>query len=178
MATDKPTALRWITVRLGDDFNWWLQDTSAELSVDMRSRGVLDPRQVAHLVEVLDEYGAYGFRSELLADAFQLFALESEISEGLLRLAATDANLFEDGMQMFALPLVTDEGEGPYYDFLDAVSAARLRKINATHHYIRDCTEDEMQEELSAIDSDRYFADETIHAFDEISEILEWSPAE
>ncbi len=178
MATDKPTPLRWITVRLGEDFNWWLQDTSAELSADTHSRGVLDPRQVAHLIEALDEYRPYGFRSQLLTEAFQLFTLESEISEGVLRLAATDADLFEEGSQPFALPLIADEGEGAYYSLLDAISAARIRKINATHAFARECTEDEMQEELSALDSDRYLADESIHAFDEINEILEWSPAE
>jgi len=178
MTIDRPTPLRWITVRLGDDFNWWLQDTSAELTADTRGRGILDPRQVAHLIEALDEYRPYGLRPKSLAEAFQLFELESEISEGVLRLAATDASVFAEGAQLFALPLIADEGEGPYYDLLDAIGAARIRKINATHHYARDCTEDEMQEELGALDADRYFADESIHAFDEISEILEWSPAE
>jgi len=178
MTTDSSTPLRWITVRLGDDFNWWLQDTSAELSAGASARGVLDPRQTAHLVEALDKYRPYGFRPKLLADAFQLFELESEVSEGVLRLAATGTSVFEEGAQYFALPVIADEGAGPYYDLLEAISAARIRKINATHHYARDCTEDEMQEELGAFDSDRYFADESIHAFDEISEILEWSPAE
>ena len=93
MATEKTTRLRWITVRLGDDYNWWLQDTSAELSADTHSRGILDPRQVAHLVEALDDYRPYGYRRQLLAAAFQMFALESEVSEGLLRLAATDADI-------------------------------------------------------------------------------------
>jgi hypothetical protein len=178
MAIEKTTRLRWITAHLGDDYNWWLQDTSAELCADTRSRGVLDPRQVAHLVEALEEYRPYGFRTQLLVAAFQMFALESEVSEGVLRLAATDADAFEEGAQLFALPVIADEGEGAYYDLLDAISAARIRKINATRPYIRDCTEDEMLEELSALDSDRYFAADSIHAFDEINEILEWSPAE
>jgi len=178
MTTDSSAPLRWITVRLGDDFNWWPRDTSAELSAGASARGVLDPRQVAHLVEALDKYRPYGFSPKLLADAFQLFELESEVSEGVLRLAATGTSVIDEGAQYFALPVIADEGEGPYYDLLEAISAARIRKINATHHYGRDCTEDEMQEELGALDSDRYFADESIHAFDEISEILEWSPAE
>jgi hypothetical protein len=178
MATDEPTPLRWITIRLGEDFNWWLQDTSAELSTDTRNRGVLDPRQVSHIIEALDEYRPFGFRAQLLTGAFQLFTLESEISEGVLRLAAEDADLYQDRAQLFALPLITDEGQGAYYDLLDAISAARIRKINATHRFARECTEDEMQEELNALDSDRYFASESIHAFDEINEILEWSPAE
>ena len=159
-----------ITVRLGEDSNWWLEDAP--------DRGILDPRQAAHLVATVDGYRRYGFRPQLLADAFRLYVLESEISENLLRLTSTDASIFDEGVQLFALPVITAEGEGAFYDLLDAISAARIRKINATHHYACDCTEDEMQEELAALDSDRYFAAEALHAFDEINEILEWSPAE
>ena len=35
-----------------------------------------------------------------------------------------------------------------------------------------------MQEELDALDRDRYIAAENIHCFDEINEMLQWSPAE
>jgi len=35
-----------------------------------------------------------------------------------------------------------------------------------------------MTEELNLLDADRYFSDDTIHAFNEITERLEWSPAE
>jgi hypothetical protein len=178
MASDQPVPLRWIVVRLGDDYNWWLQDTSAELSDHIRARGVLDPRQVARLIEVFDEYKQYGLRRQHIERAFQLFELNSELSEGVLRLAGTNADIFGGGTQVFALPQFTEEGAGPYYDLLDALSAARIRKINAAHHYAHDCTENEMQDELDALDDDRYFGAESIHAFDEISEILEWSPAE
>ncbi len=37
------------------------------------ARGLLDPRQVEHLVETLQEYQSYGFNRQLLDDAFQLF---------------------------------------------------------------------------------------------------------
>ena len=35
-----------------------------------------------------------------------------------------------------------------------------------------------MCNEVNALDSDRYFCDEALHAFDEINEILCWKPAE
>jgi hypothetical protein len=50
-----------ITVRLGDDFNWWI-DSTDEDEPTPHARGVLDPRQVAHIVETLDEYRPYGYR--------------------------------------------------------------------------------------------------------------------
>ena len=164
------TALQRITVRLGEDFNWWIESADAPAST---ARGVLDPRQVSHLVEALDSYRPYGFRPQQFADAFQSYRIDAEISKGVLRLAATE----EDG-EVFALPNLGADDDGPYFDLLDAISAARIRKLNATHHYAHQCTEDEMVEELAALDSDRYFSADSIHAFEEISEILEWSPAE
>jgi hypothetical protein len=159
-----------IIVRLGDDFNWWVESAD---DATPHPRGILDPRQVAHLVQALDEYRAYGYRPQQFADAFQTYRIDAEISEGTLRLAATDET--DDA---FALPRLGDEDDGPYFELLDAISAARIRRLNDTHRYAYNCTEQEMVEELDALDSDRYFSAETIHVFDELNEILEWSPAE
>ena len=165
-------------MRLGADMNWWLDETSADIYWGERGRGVLDPRQVAYLAEMLGEDQPPGFHRRLLDAAFQLFQLESEVDEDRLRLAPVDQDEFSAGEQIFALPVIEDEETGAYYDFLDALSAARIREVNATHDYARECTELEMQEELDALDRDRYIAAENIHCFDEINEILQWSPAE
>ena len=179
MPTQKPIPPRWIVARLGDDLNWWLAESSADIYWGEGGHGLLDPRQVSYLAQVLEEYQAYDFPRQLLNNAFQLFELESELDDDRLRLAPVNREEFNtDGERIFALPLIDEEETGAYYDFLDAISAARIRKLNTTHHYARDCTELEMQEELEALDTDRYFTSENIHCFDEINEILEWSPAE
>jgi hypothetical protein len=142
-------------------------------------RGLLDPRQIAHVTETLNEYQPYGFRRDLLDDAFQYFQVEAEIDDERMRLSPVARDDFAGANeQIFALPLIEDEEMGVYYDLLDAMSVARVRKLNSTHHYARDCTELDMSEELDALDRDRYFASENIHCFDEINEILQWSPAE
>ncbi len=178
MATPEVSGPRWITVRLGEDFNWWLRDTSTDLPADTHPAGVLDPRQVAHLLEAIGSYLGHGLSRRQIATAFQSFRMESEVDEGVLRLAATSADLLEEPGQLFAVPRIDEEGAGPYYDFLNALSSARVRLLNATHQYARACTEDEMQDELDTLESDRYFGAETMHPFDELNEILEWSPAE
>jgi hypothetical protein len=179
MVKEKPTPPHWIIARLGDDMNWWLAESSEDGYGGESGRGMLDPRQVAYLAEALDEYHPYGFRRELLNDAFQFFELESELDDERIRLAPAEQYDFDTaGAPVFALPLIDDEETGAYYDLLDAISATRIRKLNTTHNYVRDCTELEMQEELDALDQDRYFSSENIHCFDEISEILQWSPAE
>jgi hypothetical protein len=166
-----------IVARLGEDFNWWLEQPSDQLSAASTSRGLLDPRQLVHLIEALDHYRPCGYRRPQFARAFQVFTLQSEIAEGKIRLAATDENIF-DGGELFALPRLGDDGDGPYFALLDAITSARVRRLNQTHHYARACTEEDLTEELNALDADRYFDATQIHVFDEINEILEWSPAE
>ena len=129
------------------------------------------------LCETLVEYRKYGLTPRDLGAAFRLFALSSELGEDLIRLASAPGD-FLSAADAFALPVMDEDGDGPYYDFLDAVSAARVRRLNATHQYARPCTVDDLREELDALDQDRYFSAETIHPFDEISEILQWHPAD
>jgi hypothetical protein len=174
----KQNALQWVVAKLGEDFNWWLKETSVETADEIALTGVLDPRQVAHLRQVLVEYRSHGLRPEKLRNAFQMFALESEITDGQARLTPVGLPFDSDEPDLFALPVHDKEGEGAYGGFLDVLSAAHIRKLNAMHHYVQPCSADEMDEELDAMDSDRYFSAEIIHPFDEINEILEWSPAE
>jgi hypothetical protein len=154
-----------IVVRLGEDFNWWLAPTPDEPDKPASDHGVLDPRQVRELVEQLPNYLA----PESFARAFHLYAVEAEVAEGMLQLQAA-----KEGDELFALPAIEEDGDGPYWDFLDALSEARIRRLNADHHR---CTVEEMREELDALDRDRYFNAATMHAFDQITEILQWSPA-
>jgi hypothetical protein len=178
MRTKKPTPPLWIVARLGEDLNWWLDKASSDTYAENAERGLLDPRQIAYLVELLEEYRPYGYRHELLNAAFQVFQAAAELDEDRLRLVPVDADIGETGDQLFALPLAGEGGTGVYYEFLDAITSAHIRKLNATHRYARACTDLEMQEELDALDRDRYFALENIHTFDEINEILQWNPAE
>jgi hypothetical protein len=178
MPSHPPTTPDSLVVHLSDDFNWWIAETNHELGANVHQRGVLDPRQVAHLVELLDKYEPYGVSRDQFAAAFQVYTAASELADDRLRLAKLDEPIHHTGEQLFALPLLTDDGESPYAQFLAALSAAHVRFLNTTHEFARACTELEMFEEIDALDSDRYFSEETIHTFDEINEIITWSPAE
>jgi hypothetical protein len=165
-------------VRLGDDSNWWVDQTSDGSPATFRRRHVLDPRQVDHLARALQDYDRFGCGPRQFASAFQAFEAESEQADGRLRLKSCGEDLAESASPLFAWPRVDEQDEGPYLDFLEAVGDARIRLLNATHHYARACTESEMYEELDTLDQDRYFSAENIHVFDEINEILEWKPAQ
>jgi hypothetical protein len=166
-----------LVVRLGEDFNWWIFPAPEEPDSPLANRSVLDPRQLRHVVEALAKYRQHGLDLKSFAQAFYFYALSSEISDGLLQLEATNTGFADGETELFALPVIDDD-DGPYFDFIDQLSDARIHYLNSTHQYTHACTLDEMQDELAALDHDRYFSTETMHAFDEVNQILEWSPAE
>jgi hypothetical protein len=161
-----------LVVRLGEDFNWWLAP-SPDDNAPRDPHGVVDPRQLRDLVERLAEYRAHGLDPSAFENAFRFYSVDAELGDNTLRLEHND-----DGDELFAVPVIDEDNDGAYPEFLDALGAARVRRLNAEHEYARPCTFDEMRDELDALDHDRYFNDDTIHAFEQISEILNWSPAE
>ena len=158
--------------------NWWLEATSDDFVWPEGGLGVLDPRQVAHLTGQLADYRSHGLTPRRFTDAFHVYSLASEMEDGRQKLTLSKEEPGAAGGELFALPILEQDGEGPYYEFLDALGAARIRKLNATHHYACNCTEADMFEELDTLALDRYFGLTTTHVFDEINEILEWEPAE
>lgn len=168
----------WIVARLGEDLNWWLESTNLSGETAPTLSGVLDPRQVKHLSEILEQYEAHGLRPGQLETAFKLYTLESEVDEGRVRLAASEGETFATDSNVFALPITEGDEENPYGLFLEALATARIRKINADHKFAEKCTVEEMFEELDALDTDRYINADAMHCFEEITQILEWSPAE
>ena len=177
MPTKKPTPPKWIIIRLGDDLNWWLDEASSDIYSEEGACSLFDQCQIAYLRETLEEYRHHGYDHRLFNPAFQLLRIESELDDNQFRLAPVEQDSCESGEQLFALPLIDHDETGPYYELLDAITAAHIHKLNATYHYARECTDWEMQDELGALDRHRYFASENIHCFDEINEILQWRPA-
>ncbi len=169
---------RWIVAQLDSDANWWVKETSDDVFRPEGGLGVMDAVQTRHIFEAMDRYHDHGLTSGALRSAFRLFVLQSEISGDSVRLICAD-QLTEIGTDpVFAVPVINAEGEGAYYDFLDQLTTAHIRLLNATHHYARDCSELDMQEELDLLDRDRYFSGTTFHPHDEIEEIISWRPAE
>ena len=173
----KPT-FRWLVARLGEDLNWWVEETSDDVCWGADSLSLLDPNQVSYLRETLKEYKQYGFDPDILAEAFHLFEMSSELPDGRLKLVPSRRNITEKGVQFFALPDLFNEEEGVYPDFLSRISALRIKLLNATHDYFEDLVEDEMEEDIRARNTDRYFAASATHVFNELEDILTWKPAE
>ncbi|MBI5684271.1 MAG: hypothetical protein HZC54_04260 [Verrucomicrobia bacterium] len=169
---------QWIVVRLGNDMNWWVEKTSEEIFWPREGLSVLDPRQFRDIVERLGEYEAVGFERATFAKAFVLFAPEAEMDEGRLRLKIALQPGEEGGDKLFAMPLFANDEQSSYRDLVDNLIELRVKLLNKTHHYAQAVDDLELEEELVAKLNDRYFDGGSLHCYDEINEILSWSPAE
>ncbi|MCX6900899.1 MAG: hypothetical protein NT105_19675 [Verrucomicrobia bacterium] len=169
---------QWIVVRLGNDMNWWVEKTSDEIYWPREGLSVLDPRQFRDIAERLGEYYAIGFQRTMFAKAFALFTAESEMDEGRLRLKIALRPGEDPGDKLFALPLFVDEEQSSYRELVDNLIELRVKLLNKTHHYTHAVDDLELEEELVAKLNDRYFNGSSLHCYDEINEILSWSPAE
>lgn len=169
---------QWIVVRLGNDMNWWVEKASEDIYWPAGGLSVLDPGQFRDIAERLEAYGDVGFERATLAKAFALFAPESEMEEGRLRLKISLKPDEDAGGKLFALPLFKDDEQSSFRDLVDNLIELRVKFLNKTHHYAHAVDEMELEEELLAKLNDRYFNGGNLHCYDEINEILSWSPAE
>ena len=80
------STLDWCVVRLGEDHNWWVHETSDPVRWDVDGLSIIDPRQLTHLVELVDALRDYGFDQDVMERAFIAFRIEKELGSGKGRL--------------------------------------------------------------------------------------------
>ncbi|MBN1403983.1 MAG: hypothetical protein JW942_05895 [Opitutales bacterium] len=168
--------LDWCIVRLGEDLNWWVEETSDDIHWDVDSLGIIDPRQLGHLMDLLEPLREYGYEPENIESAFYTFRIEKELKGQKVRLARLGESLFETEEQSFALPDMTDEEKGAYADFLDQISKARVKMLNDLIEFDQSLTVDELEEAIRERQNADYFEGRAVHPFNEITSILEYVP--
>ena len=77
------STLSWCNVRLGDDHNWWVSETSDPVRWDVDGLSIVDPRQVAHLIELVEPLRDYGFDQDMFDAAFIPFRIEKDLGNGV-----------------------------------------------------------------------------------------------
>ncbi|MFZ9598232.1 MAG: hypothetical protein ACO28T_07525, partial [Schleiferiaceae bacterium] len=122
--------LDWCVVRLGEDHNWWVAETSDPVRWDVDGLSIVDPRQVQHLIELVDPLRDYGFDQDVFDAAFIPFRIEKDLGSGKVRLKRTKESLFDSEEKLFALPDILDEENGPFADLLDHLTRCRVKMLN------------------------------------------------
>jgi hypothetical protein len=176
MAKSAPM-LDWCIVRLGKDLNWWVEETSDNVHWDVDGLSIVDPRQVNHMLELLEPLRDYGFDADLLDAAFISFGIDKDLGNGQVRLTRVNDLLIEAEDKLFALPDIMDEETGPYADFLDHVMKLRVKMLNDMYEFEQKLTVDEVEDELREEQNNSLIEGTAVHLYDEVVAILDYVPA-
>ena len=171
------STLDWCVVRLGEDHNWWVNETSDPVRWDVDGLSIIDPRQLAHPIDPVDPLRDYGFDQDVMEHAFILFRIEKDLGNGKVRLKRTKESLFESDEKLFALPDILDEENGPYADLLDHLTRCRVKMLNDLFEFESKLTVDEVEDELREDQNNLFIEGKAIHSFDELTAILDFMPA-
>ena len=170
-------ALDWCIVRLGEDHNWWVDEVSDPIRWDVDGLSIIDPRQMAHLIELVEPLRDYGFDQDVMEAAFIAFRIEKEAGPQRVRLKRVKDSFFESEEKLFALADIVDEENGPYADLLDHLTRCRVKMLNDIFDFESKLTVDEVEDEIREDQNTSFIEGKAIHTFDELSAILDYVPA-
>ena len=171
------STLDWCSVRLGDDHNWWVTETSDPIRWDVDGLSIIDPRQVAHLIELVDPLRDYGFDQDAFEAAFIPFRIDKDLGNGKVKLKRVKESLFESEEKLFALPDILDEENGPYADLLDHLTRCRVKMLNDLFSFEAKLSVDEVEDEIREDQNAHFIEGKALHTFEELTAILDYMPA-
>lgn len=169
--------LEWCDVRLGEDHNWWVDEVSDPIHWDVDGLSIIDPRQVDHLIELIEPLREYGFDPDIFERACISFRIAKDLGKGRVRLARTKESLLESDEKLFALPDIIDEENGPYADLLDHLTRLRVKLLNDLFDFEEKLTVDEVEDQIRERQNNDFIEGRSVHLFTEITAILDFVPA-
>lgn len=171
------STLDWCIVRLGDDQNWWVAETSDPVRWDVDGLSIIDPRQVQHLIELVEPLRDYGFDQDVFEAAFIPFRIDKDLGNGKVRLKRMKESLFESDEKLFALADILDEENGPYADLLDHLTRCRVKMLNDLFNFESKLSVDEVEDEIREDQNTHFIQGQALHTFEELTAILDYMPA-
>lgn len=168
--------LEWCIVRLGQDFNWWVEEISDPVAWDVDGLGIVDPKQLSYLLDLLDPLKDYHFQEHFIEEAFYKFKIDRDLGDGRIRLIRSYDALLEAEEPLFVLPDVIDDEKGPYADFLDHISKIRVKLLNDLIDFKKKLTISELEDEIREEQHSHFLEGKAIHPFKEVADILEYVP--
>lgn len=171
------STLDWCIVRLGDDQNWWVAETSDPVRWDVDGLSIIDPRQVQHLIELVEPLRDYGFDQDVFEAAFIPFRIDKDLGNAKVRLKRMKESLFESDEKLFALPDILDEENGPYADLLDHLTRCRVKMLNDLFNFESKLGVDEVEDEIREDQNSNFIQGQAVHTFEELTAILDYMPA-
>lgn len=166
--------LKWCKVRLGNDLNWWVTETSDKVNWDSDGLSVIDPRQAAHMLETLQALREYGLQDSIVENAFFTFSIDSK-NKNDVKISKVTGSVFDDE-QYFLLPNNLDDESSPYAEFLDHITSLQVKMLNDCFKFEEKLTIEDLEDEIREKYHNDYMEGKAIHAFPEVMDILEYVP--
>lgn len=171
------STLDWCIVRLGEDHNWWVAETSDPVRWDVDGLSIVDPRQIQHLIELVDPLRDYGFDQDVFEAAFIPFRIDKDLGNAKVRLKRVKESIFDSDEKLFGLPDILDEENGPYADLLDHLTRCRVKMLNDLFNFESKLSVDEVEDEIREDQNTHFIQGQAVHTFEELSAILDYMPA-
>lgn len=169
--------LLWSTVRFDKKVSrWWVKETSDPRHYDPDGLGILDPRQLTWVLDMLDPLREYGLSNEIVEAAFVPFQIQSADKDDTVRLARVAEHLLESEEMLFGLPNVKDGDKGAYADFLEHVMRLRVKFLNDNIKLEQKLTFEDIDEHVGDLRNQALIEGRDIHPLDEIIDILDYVP--
>lgn len=157
--------------------NWWVEETSDPVHWDVvDGLSILDPKQIGHMVEIATPLVDYGFDERNIEQAFYKFGIDKDLGGGRVRLVRVKDSLLNPSEPLFALPDIVDEERGPYADLVNHLTRARIQMLNDLIEFDHNITIEELEEEVREQQNMDYMEGKAVHAFNELTSILEYVP--
>ena len=171
------STLSWCNVRLGDDHNWWVNETSDPVRWDVDGLSIIDPRQVTHLIELVEPLRDYGFDQEMFDAGFIPYRNQKDPGSGKVPLKRVKESIVESDDKLFALADTLDEENGPYADLLDHLTRCRVKMLNDLFKFESKLSVDEVEDEIREEQNTQFIEGKAVHTFEELTAILDFMPA-
>lgn len=168
--------LEWCVVRLGEDLNWWVEEISDPIAWDLDALGIVDPKQMAYLLDAMDPLRDYGLQDHYIEESFFKFKIDKDLGGGRIRLLRVYDSLLESDEPLFALADVIDDEKGPYADFLDHITKLRVKLLNDMIDFKKKLTVTELEEEIREEHHNQFIEGKSIHPFKEVADVLGYIP--
>jgi len=168
--------LDWCTVRLGEDTNWWVVEVSDDVHWDVDGLSIIDPRQISHILDLLEPLQEYKLDQDLFDTAFIPFRIQRNLGDGHIRLTRSQESFADAEEPLFGLPNIVDDENSPYADFINHITKIRVAMLNDLIDFEQKLTIDEVEDDIREEENNNFIEGKAVHLFNEVTNILDYVP--
>lgn len=152
-------------MEVSDDVHW-----------DVDGLSIIDPRQISHILDLLEPLQEYKFDQDLFDRAFITFRIQRNLGDGLIRLTRSQESFADADEPLFGLPNIVDDEYSPYADFINHITKIRVNMLNDLIDFEQKLTIDEVEDHLREEENNNFIEGKAVHLFNEVSNILDYVP--